>query len=66
MEKGIVKWFDSQKGFGFILTENKEDLFVHYTNINISGHKTLEQGQEVKFETIQSTRGKQATNVTII
>lgn len=66
MIKGTVKWFDSEKGFGFIVTEEGKDLFVHYSGINSSGHKTLEQGQNVSFEITQGNRGDQACNVTVI
>ncbi len=66
MLKGTVKWFDSEKGFGFIVTEDGKDLFVHYSAINASGHKTLEQGQNVSFEITSGNRGDQATNVTVI
>lgn len=66
MLKGTVKWFDSEKGFGFIVTEDGKDLFVHYSAINSSGHKTLEQGQNVSFDITEGNRGEQASNVTVI
>ncbi len=66
MLKGTVKWFDSEKGFGFIVTEDGKDLFVHYSAINASGHKTLEQGQNVTFDITEGNRGEQASNVTVI
>lgn len=66
MEKGIVKWFNAEKGYGFISTEEGKDIFVHYSAINATGHKSLEQGQQVTFETTNGTRGIQATNVTAI
>lgn len=66
MLKGIVKWFDSQKGFGFISMVDGSDLFVHYSAINSNGHRTLEQGQNVSFDVTSGARGSQATNVTVI
>ncbi len=64
MEKGIVKWFNSEKGYGFISRENDEDVFVHFSAIEMDGYKTLEEGQEVQFEVVQGEKGPQATNVT--
>ena len=64
MEKGIVKWFNSEKGYGFISRENDEDVFVHFSAITMDGYKTLEEGQEVEFEVVQGEKGPQATNVT--
>lgn len=66
MLKGTVKWFDSEKGFGFILTSEGKDLFVHYSAINSNGHRTLETGQNVSFDVTEGNRGSQATNVTVI
>lgn len=66
MEQGTVKWFDSEKGYGFIAMENGKDLFVHYSAINGSGHKSLEQGQSVSFEVSEGNRGAQASNVTVL
>ncbi len=66
MIKGTVKWFDAAKGFGFILMQDGKELFVHYTAINSSGHKTLEQGQNVSFDITEGNRGAQACNVTVI
>lgn len=66
MLKGTVKWFDSEKGFGFIVTEEGKDLFVHYSAINASGHKTLVEGQNVNYEVSSGNRGEQANNVTVI
>lgn len=63
---GIVKWFNTEKGFGFIALEGGQDVFVHYTAINMPGHKTLEQGQSVSFDIIDGKRGLQAANVSII
>lgn len=64
MENGIVKWFNSEKGYGFISRENGDDVFVHYSAITMDGFKTLEEGQEVKFEIVEGDKGPQATNVT--
>lgn len=63
MVKGTVKWFNATKGYGFISTENGEDVFVHYSAIQGDGFKTLEEGQNVEFEIIQGEKGPQATNV---
>ena len=65
MNKGTVKWFNSSKGFGFITNAEGEDIFVHYTGIASDGFKSLEDGQEVNFETTQGNRGLQAVNVTL-
>ena len=63
MEKGRVKWFNAEKGFGFIEVENGEDVFVHFSAIQGEGFKTLEEGQEVEFDVEDGDRGPQATNV---
>lgn len=63
MEKGTVKWFNSEKGYGFISRENGDDVFVHFSAITMDGFKTLEEGQAVQFEIIQGDKGPQATNV---
>ncbi|MEE6452212.1 MULTISPECIES: cold-shock protein [Bacillaceae] len=63
MEFGKVKWFNSEKGFGFIQTEGGNDVFVHFSAIQGEGFKTLEEGQEVEFEIIEGNRGPQAANV---
>ena len=61
---GKVKWFNAEKGYGFITLENgKDDVFVHYSAIKMDGFKTLEQGDEVKFSIVNSDRGPQAANV---
>jgi len=65
MAQGTVKWFSDEKGYGFILpNDGSEDLFVHYTGIEGSGFKTLEEGYLVTFETSQDKKGLQAVNVT--
>ncbi len=66
MNTGTVKWFNTEKGFGFIKMENGEDIFVHFTAIKTNGLKTLQEGQKVTFDTIQGNRGLQATNVTLV
>ena len=66
MNKGTVKWFNSEKGFGFITNESTgEDIFVHFTGIATEGFKTLNEGQEVTFEISNGARGPQATNVVV-
>ena len=64
MNKGTVKWFNNQKGYGFISDESGNDIFVHYTGLNMEGFKSLEEGQEVEFEIVEGSKGPQATNVT--
>jgi len=61
--KGTVKWFNSEKGYGFIVGEDGNDVFVHYSAIQVDGYKTLEEGQSVEYEIEQSPRGPQAVNV---
>ena len=66
MNKGTVKWFNSQKGYGFITNaENGEDVFVHFSGIAVEGYKTLEEGQNVSFEIAEGNRGLQAVNVVV-
>lgn len=60
---GKVKWFNSEKGFGFITTENGEDLFVHFSQIQKDGYKTLEEGEAVTFDVVEGQKGPQAANV---
>ena len=64
MQKGTVKWFNNQKGYGFISDEEGKDIFVHFSGIVNDGYKTLEEGQAVEFEVVQGAKGPQATNVT--
>ena len=61
---GTVKWFNATKGFGFITAENGEDIFVHYSQIQKDGFKTLDDGQAVEFELIEGDKGSQAGQVT--
>ena len=63
MNKGTVKWFNNQKGFGFISDEQGNDVFVHYSGIQSNGFKSLEEGQEVEFKVIEGQKGPQAVNV---
>lgn len=65
MINGTVKWFNSEKGFGFITAEDGKDVFVHFSQINKDGFKTLEEGQSVKFEIVEGQKGLQAANVTL-
>lgn len=62
--KGTVKWFNNQKGYGFISDEEGNDVFVHYSGLNMEGFKTLDEGAEVEFEVVNGAKGPQATNVT--
>ncbi|HHX54747.1 MAG TPA: cold-shock protein [Clostridiales bacterium] len=64
MNKGTVKWFNNQKGYGFISDEEGNDVFVHYSGLDMDGFKSLEEGQEVEFDVVQGEKGPQATNVT--
>jgi cold shock protein len=63
MAKGVVKWFNDSKGFGFIEQENGEDVFVHFSSIQGDGFKTLVEGQAVSFDVVQGAKGPQAANV---
>ncbi|OCS90806.1 cold-shock protein [Caryophanon latum] len=64
MKQGTVKWFNSEKGFGFIEVEGESDVFVHFSAIQGEGFKTLDEGQQVEFEVVDGNRGPQAANVT--
>ncbi len=64
MLQGKVKWFNAEKGFGFIEVEGQDDVFVHFSAIQGEGFKSLEEGQEVSFEIVDGARGPQAANVT--
>lgn len=63
MSKGIIKWFNNEKGYGFINGSVEEDIFVHYTAIKQDGYKTLSEGQTVEFNLVKTEKGLQATNV---
>ena len=62
--KGTVKWFNNQKGYGFISDEEGNDVFVHYSGIATDGFKSLEEGAAVEFDVVEGAKGPQATNVT--
>ena len=64
MNKRTVKWFNNQKRYGFISDEQGNDVFVHYSGLNMDGFKSLEEGQAVEFEVVNGAKGPQATNVT--
>ncbi len=64
--RGRVKWFNERRGFGFIERDDGDDLFVHYSAIQMEGFKTLEEGQEVEFDIVEGEKGLQATNVTAV
>ena len=63
MKQGTVKWFNAEKGFGFIEVEGENDVFVHFSAINQEGYKSLEEGKSVEFEVVEGDRGPQAANV---
>ena len=64
MAKGVVKWFNEKKGYGFLSQEDGDDVFVHYTSIQGDGFKTLKEGQQVEFTVGEGLKGPQAENVT--
>ena len=64
--RGTVKWFNNQKGYGFISTDEGKDVFVHYTGLLMEGFKKLEDGQAVEFDIVEGEKGPQAVNVTKI
>ena len=66
MNNGIVKWFNNEKGFGFISVESGDDVFVHFSAIETDGFKSLEEGQQVSFNIVKGARGPQAEKVTIL
>ena len=61
--QGTVKWFNAQKGYGFISSEGSDDIFVHFSAIQAEGYKTLNEGQKVEFEVVDGAKGPQAINV---
>ena len=64
MNRGTVKWFNNQKGYGLLSYEEGNDVFDHYSGLNMEGFKSLEEGQAVEFEVVNGAKGPQATNVT--
>ena len=62
-ERGLVKWFNNAKGYGFIQRQTGEDVFVHFSSINMNGYRSLEEGAEVEFEVKTGPKGLQAENV---
>ncbi|MCR5228460.1 MAG: cold-shock protein [Eubacterium sp.] len=66
MAKGSVKWFNEKKGYGFITDESGNDVFVHFSGLNMEGFKTLKDGQTVEFDVSEGDKGLQATNVTVV
>ncbi|MDK2962195.1 MAG: cold shock protein [Eubacteriaceae bacterium] len=63
---GTVKWFNSEKGYGFITGEDGKDVFAHFSQIQANGFKTLEEGQEVTFDVVQGQKGPQAENIQLV
>lgn len=63
MAQGTVKWFSNEKGYGFITLDEGDDVFVHYTEIQSDGYKSLTDGQRVEFDIVEGRKGKQASNV---
>lgn len=66
MNNGIVKWFNSEKGFGFITVDGGNDVFAHFSAIQVDGYKTLEEGQRVSFDIVDGPKGPQAANITVL
>ena len=66
MKVGVVKWFNNEKGFGFISVDGENDIFVHFSAIEADGYKSLEEGQKVEFEIVDGAKGPQAANVSRI
>ena len=64
MQQGTVKWFNAKKGYGFISDAEGNDVFVHYSGLNMEGFKSLEEGQEVEYDVTEGAKGPQAVNVT--
>ncbi|AEF25959.1 cold-shock protein [Streptococcus parauberis] len=64
MAQGTVKWFNAEKGFGFITQENGSDVFAHFSEIQSDGYKSLDEGQKVEFDVTDGQRGPQASNIT--
>ena len=63
MEHGTVKWFNNQKGYGFIQDENGKDIFVHYTGLDMEGFRSLDEGNKVEFDLVEGEKGLQASHV---
>ncbi|MBS7020492.1 MAG: cold-shock protein [Firmicutes bacterium] len=66
MKLGTIKWFNNEKGFGFIINDKNEDVFVHYSQIKCDGYKTLSEGDQVKYEEVETDKGLQAHNVEVV
>ena len=66
MNRGTVKWFNNQKGYGFITAEDGKDVFVHFSGLNMEGFKTLEEGASVEFDITDGAKGPQAVNVEVV
>ena len=66
MSKGTVKWFNNQKGYGFITAEDGKAVFVHFSGLNMEGFKTLEEGASVEFDITDGAKGPQAVNVEVV
>ena len=67
MNTGVVKWFNSEKGYGFITNDNGgDDVFVHFSDLNMDGFKTLDEGNSVEYDLTEGAKGPQAVNVTVV